>query len=187
VNTLQELGFTKDELEAKVIQKIADDLLSEYGYEADTGANTIDDSQLKRKFHEIIKKHVDRQINKMAEEYVVPHVREIIESVALQVTNQWGEKRGEPKTFTEYLTESANAYLTQPVDYKGDPETSSYGRNTQTRLVHLVHQHLHYSIENAMKDAVEQVKKAIGPALQKTVELKLSEIVGSLKVSLTTK
>jgi hypothetical protein len=186
MSALQELGFTKEELEQKVIQKIADDLLLEYGYESETGADTIDDSHLKRKFHEIIKKHVDRQINKMAEEYVVPHVREIIESVSLQQTNQWGEKKGDSKTFTEYLTESAQAYLSQPVDYQGKPETG-YSHNTQTRLVHLVHQHLHYSIENAMKDAVEQVKKQIGPALEATCKLKLGEIASSLKVSLASK
>jgi hypothetical protein len=186
MSALQELGFTKEELEQKVIQKIADDLLLEYGYESETGADTVDDSHLKRKFHEIIKKHVDRQINKMAEEYVVPHVREIIESVSLQQTNQWGEKKGEDKTFKEYLTESAQAYLSQPVDFQGDA-SSSYSQKNQTRLVHLVHQHLHYAIESAMKDAVDQVKKQIGPALEATVKLKLGEIANSLKVQLATK
>ena len=186
MSALQELGFTKEELEQKVIQKIADDLLLEYGYDSETGATEADHSPLARKFHEIIKKHVDRQINKMAEEYVVPRVREIIESVSLQQTNQWGEKQGTSKTFVEYLTESAQAYLMQPVDYEGKPD-SGYSNKNQTRLVHLVHKHLHYSIENAMKAAVEQVKAAIGPALQKTCELKLNEIASSLKVSLVTK
>ena len=188
MSALQELGFTKEELEAKVIQKIADDLLLEYGYESETGADTVDDSHLKRKFHEIIKKHVDRQINKMAEEYVVPHVREIIEGVCLQRTNEWGEKVGEQVTFLQYLTQSANAYLTQPVDYEGKPTTSnSYSKNTQTRLVHLVHEHLHWGIESAMKAAVEEVKKQIEPALRQTVQLKLNEIAGSIKVNLVTK
>jgi hypothetical protein len=123
----------------------------------------------------------------MAEEYVVPHVREIIESVSLQVTNQWGEKQGEPKTFIEYLTASAQDYLTTPVDYEGKPGNSGYSSKNQTRLVHLVHQHLHYAIESAMKDAVDQVKKQIGPALETTVKLKLGEIANTLKVQLTTK
>lgn len=186
MSLVKELGFTKEELEQKVIQKIADDLLLEYGYESETGGETVDDSHLKRKFHEIIKKHVDRQINKMAEEYVVPNVRAIIESVSLQQTNQWGEKTGQPKTFVEYLTESAQAYLSQPVDFQGKPN-SGYSRENQTRLVHLVHEHLHYAIESAMKDAVDQVKKQIAPALEATVKLKLGEIAGSLKMQLTTK
>lgn len=186
MSALQELGFTKEELEQKVIQKIADDLLLEYGYDSETGATESDHSPLARKFHEIIKKHVDRQINKMAEEYVVPHVREIIESVSLQQTNQWGEKKGESKTFTEYLTESAQSYLSQPVDFQGKPD-SGYSTKGQTRLIHLVHEHLHYSVENAMKDAVEQVKKQLGPALEATVKLKLGEITNSLKVQLSTK
>ena len=186
MSALQELGFTKDELEQKVVQKIADDLLLEYGYESETGETVTDDSRLARKFHEIIKKHVDRQINKMAEEYVVPHVREIIESVALQATNEWGEKKGKSKTFIEYLTESATAYLMQPVDYEGKADFN-YSAKNQTRLVHLVHKHLHYSIDSAMKDAVEQVKKQLGPALEETCKLKLGEIASTLRVGLESK
>lgn len=185
---LKEFGFTKDEIEQKVVEQIADQLLTEYAYDSETGANEPHDTRLTQKFHDIVKKHVDRQLNKLAEEYIVPHVRELIEGVSLQATNQWGEKVGSPKTFVEYLTESAQNYLSQPVDYQGKPtERSSYSRDTQTRLTHLVHEHLHYSIESAMKDAVEQVKKTIGPALQETCKLKLGEIASSLKVSLTTK
>ena len=186
MSALQEFGFTKEEIEQKVVAKIADQLLTEYFYDAETGEEPRD-THLAIKFHEIIKKYVDRQINKLAEEYVVPHVKEIIESVCIRATNQWGEAKGEPKTFVEYLTESAQAYLSQPVNYEGKPETSSYGRNTQTRLVHLVHQHLHYSIDTAMKNAVEIVKAKIAPALEETCKMKLNEITSTLKVSLTAK
>ena len=187
MSALQEFGFTKEEIEQKVVEKIANDLLTEYFYDSETGQEPRA-THLAAKFHEIIKKYVDRQLNKLAEEYIVPHVRELIEGVALQATNQWGEKVGSPKTFIEYLTESAQAYLQQPVDFQGKPlESGGYRSQTQTRLVHLVHEHFHYSIENAMKDAVEQVKKAIGPALQETCKLKLQEIAGTLKVQLTSK
>jgi len=187
MNSLQEFGFTKEEIEQKVVEKIATDLLTEYGYDEETGASEPHDTHLTLKFHEIIKKHVDRQLNKLCEEYIVPHVQELIEGVALQVTNKWGEKVGEPKTFVEYITKSAEDYLQQPVDYQGKPSTDAYSRNTQTRLVHLVHEHLHYSIDSAMKDAVEKVKQAISPALEATCKMKLSEIASSLKVNLVTK
>jgi hypothetical protein len=181
-SVLNEFGFTKQEIEEKVVSKIADDLMSEYVYDPETGVDAKD-THLAIKFHEIIRKHVERQLNKLAEEYIVPNVRTLIESVCLQATNQWGEKIGEQKTFIEYLTESANNYLSQPVDYQGKPvERNRYNQNEQTRLVHLVNQHLHYSIESAMKDAVDQVKKSIGPALEQTCKIKLNEIVGKLKV-----
>lgn len=188
MNSLQELGFKKEEIEQKVVESIADRMLSEWVYDGETGATEPSDSRLAAKFHEVVKKHVERQINKLAEEYIVPNVRSIIESVALQATNQWGEKTGQPKTFIEYLTDSANIYLSQPVDFQGKPiDRGGYGRDTQTRLVHLVHEHFHYAVESAMKDAVEQVKKQLGPMLQETCKLKLNEIAGTLKVSLTTK
>jgi hypothetical protein len=188
MNSLQELGFKKEEIEQKVVESIADRMLSEWFYDGETGAMEPSDSRLAIKFHEVVKKHVERQINKLAEEYIVPNVRGIIESVALQATNQWGEKTGQPKTFIEYLTEQANNYLTQPVDYQGKHvERSSYGRQEQTRLVHLVHEHFRYAIESSMKDAVEQVKKQLGPMLQETCKIKLNEIASTLKVGLTTK
>jgi hypothetical protein len=188
MSTLQELGFSREEIEQKVVTKIADDLLNEYFYESDTGGDGYKDSRLKQKFHEIIKVHVERKLNKLAEEYIVPHVRQLIEGVALQRTNEWGEKKGEPKTFIEYLTESAQGYLMQPVDFQGKPtERGGYSTNTQTRLIHLVHEHLHYSIDTAMKNAVDEVKKALTPALQSTVEMKLGEIAKTLKINVVAK
>lgn len=188
MSSLEQLGFTKEEIEQKVVEKIAADMLNEYVYDSETGADEARDSHLAQKFHDIVRKHVDRQLNKLAEEYIVPHVREIIESVCLQKTNEWGEKVGNPQTFTEYLVGSAQNYLSQPVDFEGKPvERSSYRTNEQTRLVHLVHKHLHYGIESAMKNAVDVVKAQIGESLQETVKIQLGKIAGSLKVSLTTK
>lgn len=187
MSSLQELGFTREEIEQKVVEKIAADMLTEFVYDAETGMEPHD-THLAVRFRDIIRKHVERQLNKLAEEYVVPNIREIIESVRLTPTNQWGESVGPAQTWTEYLAASAKNYLEQPVDYDGKPtERNSYGRNTQTRLTHLIHQHLHYSIESAMKGAVDQIKASISPALEQTCKLKLNEIAASLKVSMATK
>src|SRR5579872_523053 len=184
MSTIQDLGFTREEIEQKVVAKIADDLMAEYVYDDETGTD-VRDTHLAVRFREIIKKHVERQLNKLAEEYVVPHVKDLIEGVALQKTNEWGEKQGAPRTFVEYLTDQATNYLSEPVDFDGKPVgRGSYSRETQTRLVNLVHKHLHYSIESAMKDAVEVVKKQLGASLEQTCKLKLNEIAENLKVSL---
>ena len=184
---ITELGFTKEEIEQKVVNKIAEELMTEYVYDDEEGERP-ESTRLAQHFRDVVRKRLDRELERLCETYIVPNVRQIIESVTLQKTNDWGEKIGESQTFVEYLTKSAQDYLSQPVDFEGKPTTrNSYNRNEQTRLVHLVHRHLHYSIETAMSNAVEIVKGAIQPALEETVKLKLSEIAGSMKVQLTTK
>lgn len=186
MSTLTELGFTKEDIEQKLIEKIADDLMQEYVYETDTGASYPENSRLARRFLEVIKKHVDKQMERLAEEYVVPRVGELIQSVAINHTNAHGETTRPAETFVEYLSRMAKNYLSQPVDYEGKPiELSHYNRQEQTRLIHLVNKHLHYSVENAMKDAVEIVKKQLGASLEETVKMKLGQIASNLKIAIT--
>jgi hypothetical protein len=186
LSSLQELGFTREEIEQKVIEKIATDLMSEYVYETDTGASYPENSRLARRFHEVIKKQVDRQMERLAEEYIVPNVKSLIEGVAIKNTNVYGEEKGETQTFVEYLTAMAQNYLSQTVDFQGKPvERNSYNSNAQTRLIHLVNQHLHHAIECAMKDAADIVKQQLGKSLEETAKIKLAEIASSIKIQVT--
>lgn len=185
MSTLQELGFTKEDIESKLIEKIAADLMEEYVYETETGASYPENSRLARRLLEVIKKHVDAQMEKLAQEYIVPRVGELIQSAVIKHTNQFGETKAESETFVEYLTRCAETYLNQPVDFQGNPTTqSSYSRDTQTRLSNLVGRYLHYSIESAMKDAVKIVQQQLGATLETTVKLKLGEIADTLRISI---
>ena len=47
------------------------------------------------------------------------HVTAYVESFCLTETNKWGKKTGKSMTFTEYLVQRAELYLTEKVDLRG--------------------------------------------------------------------
>jgi len=114
-------------------------------------------------------------------------IKDRIENLTLQETNKWGEKTGTPVTFIEYLVKRADAYLIEPVNYDGKSKEEVGGYSfsgAQSRITHMVHKHLHYSIETAMKNALSQVNAALSGGIQATVKTKIDEIVSSIKINM---
>lgn len=182
--TLESLGFSQKELQERVVEKLCEQVLRSVGYDED--GDEIDvDSKLSQTIEKRVKAHIDATINGLAEKHVLPNVATYIENLTLQATNKWGERRGEKVTFIEYLTQRAEAYMQEEVNYEGKPKgTDSYSwHGTQTRLTHMVNQHLHYSIETAMKNALQIANSAIAKGIEETVKIKLGEMTASLKVS----
>lgn len=183
--TLESLGISKDAIEQKLIEHLAEQLLTEIVYDYDDEREYRAKSSLAKKLDALVKQHIDATINALAEKHVLPNVASYIESLTLQTTNQWGEKKGNPVTFIEYLTQRAEDYMQEKVNYegKGKEEAGSYSwSGTQTRITHLVHKHLHHSIETAMKQAMQVATSGIATGLQETVKVKLAEVSQKLKV-----
>jgi hypothetical protein len=179
---LEALGFTQDELRERVIDRLCDRLM-------ETG--DFEDSEFAGKLNRTIQKRIDHAINKLAEKHVLPNVTEYIEKLTLQATNRWGESHGAPVSFIEYLVQRADAYLREEVDYEGfakDEKRDAYNwRKAQTRVMHLVHQHLHYSVSNAMQTALQAANSSIVGGIHEAVKLKLEAFAASLKVAVETK
>ncbi|WP_414553237.1 hypothetical protein [Stenotrophomonas forensis] len=187
--TLESLGFTKEELQERVIARICAKLLEGVGYDEDDNEFTTA-SQFQRQMQARVREQIETTINTIAEREVLPNVATYIENLTLQETNRWGEKTGEKVTFIEYLTRRAEAYMQEKVNFDGKTkdEADSYSwSGTQTRITHLVHQHLHYSIDSAMKDALKIANSAIATGIQETVKTKLAEISTTLKVGVISK
>src|SRR5271166_1889409 len=158
--TLESLGMTQQELQERVVTKICDDLLATECFDNSEGEAYRDDSPLAQKLRVEIRKRIDRGIAAIAETQVLPNVEKYIENICLQETNRWGEATGRALTFREYLVQRAEAYLQETVNYEGKTkeEAGSYSwSGKQTRITNLVHKHLHYTIESAMKEAVGNV------------------------------
>ncbi|MDN7913721.1 hypothetical protein [Burkholderia cepacia] len=185
---LEALGFTKEELQQRVIDQVSKSILSSVGWDDEDGEYDVE-SKFTKTIQQRVIKHVDNTINALAEKHVLPNVADYIENLTLQATNKWGERTGEKLTFIEYLTQRAEAYMTEKVNHSGKSkaEDSYSWSGTQTRITYLVNQHLHFSIERAMKDALQIANSAISTGIQETVKLKLGEIAQSLKVSVATK
>lgn len=187
---LQQLGFTQEELQDRVVERICEQLLTSIEYDAE-GDEYPASSRFQSAIKDLIKKRVDETISAMAERYVLPNVAKYIEELTLQQTNSWGEKKGEPVTFIEYLVGRAQAYMQEEVNHEGksQKEAGNYGWSgaRQTRITHLINRHLQYSIETAMKNALNVATGEIAKGIHETAKIKLNEIASSMKVSVTTK
>jgi hypothetical protein len=164
---LEELGITKDELADRLVEALARDL------------------NMDTTLGEMVRDRLHAKIQEVAEEHVLPRVDELIEGIVLQKTNAWGESQGEKKSFREYLVDRAEAYLREEVNFEGKSKAEhrgGYWNKGQTRITHLVDQHLQYAIESALKDALKMVNEALTHGIAETVKMKMGEIAKSIKV-----
>lgn len=73
-------------------------------------------------------------------------------------------------------------------DGKTKSQSDSYSwEGEQTRVTHMVQQYLHYTIETAMKKALQNANSQIVKGLEETCKLKLAEISSQLQISVKTK
>lgn len=179
--SLESLGVTNEELIERVSNKIVEMTLAVYHTDPEDGSTYQQSSPFSRQLQEAAKKKVDEAIAKIADSVMLPNITALIEAATLQKTNEWGEKKGVPMTFTEYLTQQAESYLMQKVDYEGKP-AGQYGKDVQTRITHIVHRHLHYTIEHSMKEATKDIAGILSAGIQETCKIKLAELSNSIKV-----
>lgn len=186
--SLESLGITKEELQQRVVDQIVAQVMSTE-YSDEDGEAVFQTSAFAKGLDAAVKERINAQVAKIAEQHVLPKVGEFVESICLQETNKWGEKTGRKMTLTEYMAERADAYLREQVSYDGKSkgEGDSYSwRGTQTRITYLVHQHLHYDVEKAIKEGITNATKVIGDGIRATVALKLAEVSNALKIEVKT-
>jgi hypothetical protein len=186
---LEALGITKEELQARVIERAVQRIFETTSLDED-GDEFVESSAFAGRLEKAVKAAIDNKVADLAEKHVLPLTASVIENLTLQQTNRWGEKTGAPVTFIEYLIQRAEHYLREDVNYEGKSkdEAGSYSWNkSQTRLTYLVNQHLHYSIDTAMKQAIANANAVIVGGIQETVKIKLGEIAQQLKVEVKTR
>lgn len=182
-NVLQELGITKAELQERLIKRLADELMGRA--EQDDYDGYASDATFKKKMEAHIRERVDATIEKLAKKHVLPKVGEYIETLTLEQTNKWGEKRGKTFTFIEYLVERCHAYMTEEVNYEGKSkaEADSYSWSARTtRVAHMVHSHLSHSISTAISTALKDFNTSVGNGLAEAVKMQLEATLAKLRV-----
>ena len=186
---LEQLGFTKQELQERVIERLCQQALETYSLNEDGDENPwAADSQFSKRLTDSVREQIDKKITALAQAHVIPSVGELIEGMTLQSTNQWGEKTGAKLTFVEYLVSRAGAYMQEKVNSEGRSKEESGGYSwsgTQTRITHLINSYLHREIEKAMKGALAVAVGSVARGIHETARLKLNEIAASMKVSVT--
>lgn len=180
-----ELGLTKEELREAIIERAVKQIMEDAGEYGDDI-----ESRARDQMSEILRSEVDAAVIRVADAIIKPQIADMVEATTFQETNTWGEAKKPPQSWREYLESRVTNYLTEKVDYQGKSkkEGDSYSwKPAQTRVTHLVHQHLHYEIERQMKAAVAAANAAIGNGIEAAVKVKLQEIVAGLQVAVKTK
>jgi hypothetical protein len=185
--TLESLGLTKEELQERVVEAIVRNVLRTTHYGPDE-EECDQDSTFKATLDKAVKERINEAITAVADRHVQPRLEEYLANIVFQETNRWGESKGERITFLEYLSKKAEAYITEQVSWDGKAkgEDSYNWSGKQTRLTYMVHKHLHDHMETVIKTALGEANKTIGVALVDTCKLKLNEVVGKLKIEVST-
>lgn len=182
---LAQLGLTREEVIERVIARIAND----FTHTLDSDGESFEHNEVGRRLRDYVQKRIDCKVIELGDRYVLPRVSELVENASLQKTNEWGEKKGAPLTFVEYLVQRAEAYVTEQVDGDGKSrsESNGYGWSGRTtRIAHMVHKHLHHSIETAMKEALAKANSVVAGGIESAVKLGLKTVLADLKVSVKT-
>ena len=187
-----DLGLTKEQIFEGVVNKVSADLLHIPVRFSDEDGGEYEDfkeTPFQKELREQIKKKIDSTIETIVEKHVLPNAEQHIKNLVLQETNKWGEPKGESLTFVEYLTKQAENFMLEEVNYEGKPKgyDSFSWHKKGTRIEYMIHKYLQYHIEEWAKEALKTANKTIVDGLQKAVEIKLQELLQSLKIGVTTK
>ncbi len=185
--SLESLGITRDELVERVVEKISEDLLNDRTSDEDGREFTMH-SRVRKDLLASVQTMIDAAVRKLGDELVAPRVDEMIRGFVLQRTNGYGEKRGEPVPFAEYLTHAAHAYMTEEVDSNGQTRAQSgatYFRANGNRITHAVDKHLHTHMEIALKQTLQHANSVIADGITIAVQASLKSLLANVKVGAT--
>ena len=180
--TLSQLGISAESLETKLLEILAQDF-----WEKSFAGSVDDEGRYHRlenfvlsKLEKQTKETIDTAIEKLASETLGPAIETFIQNYKVQQTNSYGEKKGEAKTFTEYLMSIAETYCLQPVNSSGEPYTGYNSKDFQTRITYLIGKHLQNEIEKLVKTHIHEANKLFAKGLNETVRMMINETFAKL-------
>ena len=100
--TFEALGITKEELTGKLIDRLVEEFKTDIVWDEDGRAHGRA-SDISKQITQKIAEQIQESVKRLGDTHVVPRVNEIIEGLVIQKTNEWGEKKGAPVSFIEYL------------------------------------------------------------------------------------
>jgi hypothetical protein len=173
---LEQLGLSEKDVMERLVDRLCEQLI-----EGDTEYAGLFGQRVEK----AVKERVDAALTSALENHVVPKISEMVDGICLQETNAWGEKKGEKLTFTEYLVSRVDAYIREEVNHNGKArsEDSYSWTKRSTRIAYMIHEHLQYNIEAAVKTALGEVNSSVRKGLEGAVK----EALDRVKVTVNTK
>lgn len=187
IKTLEALGLNTEELAKRVVDQAVNALLYSTGFNQDTEQEVTYENKFKRAIEAKIQQTVDQKIAALAEVHLVPRVGELIEKANMMQTNRYGEPKGEPMTFKEYIAYRAENYMSEDVDYHGKSRSEGdYNwRSCGPRLTVLMRNYIKDSMEAAAKSAVTDINKVIAKNIENAAKDAISATAANIKVAVS--
>jgi hypothetical protein len=178
---LYQFGITEDALIDRVVENICEGLLDETMSE--NFVHTV-----RNRVNARVQSAVDTAVERISDAHLLPEVERLVSETTFQKTNRWGEPKEPVRTFHEYLEDTAKGWMEEQVNYKGKSrdEDSYNWSGTQTRLAHMIHEHLHHHIGTVVKEALADANKMFAQSLYETCKIKINEVAAQFKVSVST-
>ena len=173
-----------EDLEERVIAQMVDRILGEESEDVDFDLSEDFDSssyrgtahRLRSKTIAAIRVRIDAAVDRYFATHLESKFDELVRSVVFPVTNRYGEKRGEPETLLEHLSQKAKEYMSEKVNSSGEKETYHSGT---PRLVWMLEKHFKADMQRAIGEALASMGQEMAAQLKQTVE----RSVAALKVS----
>lgn len=186
---LEQLGMSQEELQERVVTQTVERLLNSecvtYDDDGEPCARTLE-SKFQAEVRKAISAKIDEKIQELLQTHILPKAETFIENVTLQERTKWGTNVGEPIAFVDYLVKRGEQFLKEVVNCDGlskdEVSYSSDFRGKQTRLAWMIHKHLHYTIESAVKAALTGGAASLADAIVETTKIKMAEISKSLQI-----
>ena len=188
IKTLEALGVSATELSDRIVDQAVHALLYSTGFDEE-GDESSYASKFKQQVEKRVQEAVDTKIAALAAEHVLPRVGEMIESADMRRTSYYGEPKGEPMTFKEYIASRAEVYMSEGVDYNGqskEESRDSYNwRESGPRLTVLMKMYIKDTLEKSAKNAINDVNKVIAKNIEQAAKDAIASCAASLKVAAT--
>lgn len=189
IKTLESLGINPETLGDRIVDQAVEALLRSTGFDPDTEEETRYESRFKRAIEERIQKAVDEKIGVLAAVHLIPKVSEMIENANLRRTNNYGEAKGEPRTFVEYIAERADAYMSEDVNLQGQSKAESNDsyqwRSCGPRMTVMMRNYIRDTLEAHAKKALIDVNSVIAKNIEKAARDAIASAAAALKVSVS--
>ena len=188
IKTLEALGVSAADLQERIVEQAVHALLYSTGFDEDGDEHSYA-SKFKQQVEKRVQESVDQKIAALAAEHVLPRVGEMIEAADMRKTSQYGEPKGEPMTFKEYIASRAEVYMSEQVDHSGqskEESRDSYNwRASGPRLTVLMKLYIKDSLEKSAKSAINDVNKVIAKNIEQAAKDAILSCAASIKVAAT--
>lgn len=186
IKTLEALGVIPADLAERVVEQAVNALLESVGYDSE-GEEFSQASKFKKQINQRVQEAVDRKVDAMFAQYVLPRVGEIIEAADMRKTSAYGEPKGEPMTFKEYIANRAETYMSEKVDYNGvsksDSRDSYQWREYGPRLAVLMQLYIRDTMDKAAKSAVTNVNKEIAKNIEQAAKDAIAKCAENISIT----